>query len=276
MSIQSTHNFKTLSEFTIHVPKEVEVSDTIIEGDKTTTVKNKRVEPTPVTFCFKKPSRAEREEADLFRSAQWTYFLKKNVAPEAILLREYSNWGGILNEYDREKYATLRAGYVDANLEYERAVAAKDDAAAHTHLKAMFTMRDKIVQFEREQNGFFENSCESMARNRYTQYALLHFSYTRDSADKPWEPYFKGGTFDEKFDYLETLEDKSDVAYGKAVAKLLFVASLYTAANGGLTREDIDRIEKEQADAIAEDTTPPVPAQVTPPADVPPVETPAA
>lgn len=36
MSTQSSHNFKTLSEFTVHVPKEIEREESITEGDVTT------------------------------------------------------------------------------------------------------------------------------------------------------------------------------------------------------------------------------------------------
>jgi hypothetical protein len=250
MSTQSSHNFKTIYEFTIDVPKEVEREESVTEGDVTTIKKIKEIQPTPVWFCFKKPTRHDREEADLYRTEQWTKFMDRNILPEAILLKKYANYGGILNDFDKEKYAALRTSYVEATGEYQLARVQKKDEEALKLLNQVFMLRDQIIQFEREQNAFFENTAESKARTKLTEYSLLNYSYTKSAPDGQWVPYFKGATLDEKYDNMDALEETGDVTYYKVRDKLLFVASLYVAVGTSLSKEDVDAFEKQQASEI--------------------------
>lgn len=243
MSTQSTHNFKPLYEFTIEVQREVGKQDEHEENGVTTIVKTKVKEPAPVFVCFKKPSRAEREDADTYRAVQWQEYVKKGVLPEALLLKTYSNSGGILDDLQKAEYNGLRAKLLHTMEDYQRARVAKEPIADLT--EQILILRDKIIQFEREQNVFFENTAEAKARNKLTEYLVLHQSYKRDSVEKPWEPMFSGLTTEDRAVSLENAEENADEIYIKARERLWFISALYIQLGGDISKDDIAAFEKQ-------------------------------
>lgn len=254
-------HFKPLYEFTVDVPKEIEKETSRQEGDKTITEKIKVVEPVPQFFCFKRLSRVEREEADLYRSSQWAYFVKRGLMAEALLVRDYTNGGGILSDSDQKRWIETRVKLVDKMREYQMLQANKESDRAIEVSKEMMMLQDEIISLQNQQSVFFENTAEARARSKLTIYLALMFTYTKDAPEKQWEPYFKGATIEEKLAILDELEEGGSEIFVKVWNRVSMLSILYISAGGSITKEDIDSFDKEFAQPTEQ------PAAVTPNGD---------
>ncbi len=239
---------KYIYEFTAYVDKDVPKAETTTVDGVTTTVTTTVKERVPHYFAFKKPSRAEREDAEAFRASAWRKYVEKGLFPEAILLKTYENYGGILSESQNKAYREMRADTVLKMQDYQLAHIAKDEEKAKVIMNEIMGLRDSIVTFEREQSAFFENTAEAKARNKLIEYLMLWMSYHREDPSKPYAPYFDGADLDAKYVQLETREDSEDPLYSKARDRLAFVASLFVALNGNVTKQDVDEYTKEWAE----------------------------
>lgn len=262
-STQSPHNFKPLYEFTVNVMREFEKTETREENGASVTTKTKVKEPTPLFLCFKKPSRAEREDADTYRAAQWNRYLEKGLMPEAILSRDYANRGGVMDDGQKAQYHQLRSKLLDRMEEYQRLTALKDEGAAAVRDEIMI-LRDEVIRMEREQNVFFANTAEAKARDRLTEYLVLNHSYTREAPDKPWVPLFKGDSLDARLTDIESREDSAEEVYALSKDRLWFIAALYVSLGGDVSKKDIEAFE-EQLTAESDDATTPAAATVVAP-----------
>jgi hypothetical protein len=233
------NNTKLLYEFDIKIEKEVEKTETIKEGDKEVITKTKVKELAPVFFAFKKPSRSERESCEEFRAAAWGKCIEKGIMPEAVLLKTYSNHGGILSEGQKKEYNDLLSTIETKTKEY-------NDAASEVKeniLKEIINLREEVITFQRSQSGFFENTAEAKSRLKTIEYITLMFSYFREDAAKNWEPFFKGDTLEKKYNYLEKLEDDSNELFLKSTDKLTFISALWLHLGNNLKKEDIESFE---------------------------------
>ncbi len=242
------NNYKYIYEFEAKVEKEVTKVEKKEENGAITTVETKVKESVPVFFAFKKPSRAEREDAEEYRARKWGEFVKKGIMPEAILLKSYANYGGILDEEQKKYYIKIRASYAEKLERLQLAKISKDEEKSIELMSESLRLRDEIIEFERNQSAFFENTAEAKSRNKLIEYLILKLTYFKSSSDKQYEPYFKGEEVDEKLKFLENLEDSKDELILKVWGQLLFISSLYVSLGGDLKKEDIEEfIGKEEA-----------------------------
>ena len=150
-------NIKTIYEFDVKIEKEVEKVETKIEEGKETITKIKVKEPVSTFFAFKKPSRSEREGCEEFRAASWGKCIEKGIMPEAVLLKTYSNHGGILSDGQKQEYNDLIAAIESKTKEYDKI----DGEDKEKVLKEIVNLREQIYTFERSQSGFFDNTAEA-------------------------------------------------------------------------------------------------------------------
>lgn len=240
---------KTIYEFSVSIEKEVEKVETKTENGSEVTTKTKVKESVPVYFAFKKPSRVERESVEEHRAAIWSkYVIEKGIVSEAVLLKAYSNSGGILSEQDKKFYTEMRALLATKIKEYQDKPDTEENKSFRESLmKEIMDLRDNIVTFERAQSAFFDNTAESKARVKAIEFIILNFSYFRHDAKNSWEQFFKGDSLERKYDDLDKKDEESDELYNKTKDKLSFVASLYFSLGSNLKKEDIDTFEKEFA-----------------------------
>lgn len=233
------NNTKLLYEFEVKIEKEVEKIETKKEGDVETTTKIKVKELTPVYFAFKKPSRAEREACEEFRAAAWGKCVERGIMPEAVLLKTYSNHGGILSEGQKKEYNDLIAEIEVKRIEYDKIEGEEKEKI----LREIVNLRDQILAFERSQSGFFDNTAEAKSRLKTIEYITLTFSYFREDSSKNWESFFKGDSVEKKYESLEKMEDESNELYLKSKDKLTFISALYLHLGNSLKKEDVESFE---------------------------------
>ena len=241
----SNPTHKSIYEFTVYTEKDVPKTETSEVDGKTVSVTTTVKEKAATFFSFRKPSRAERDEADEYRVQEWTRLIKKGVMAEGLLSKEYSNNGGILSDTQLEHRMALKVHLIAKMEDHKRLVSENDSKGAIAALSDIVKIREEIIQAENEVNAFYENTAEARARNKLTEYLVVNFSYFRDAPDKEWEPFFKGNTLEARRDYLEQLNENKDALFLQAWERLLFVAALYISLSGNLTKEDIVAFEKD-------------------------------
>ncbi len=241
--------FVPLFDFTVSVSRQVDEVTTRVEDGKTTTETVKATKTVQVPVCLKKPSRIERDEADLERAVWETHFMNKGIMPKALLLKTYANNGGILSEDEFLRWKKMQADFlqVQSDLKRLQSTDPTNKAAIDAAALSFVTLRDDLIAFEQEYSTFFSNTAEAKAREKLIQWLVMHLSHYRpvkaDESFDEWTPLFIGKTLDEKLDYFDEKIDENDDIITKARAMLWFFGTVLTSSDGPITKEDKEEIE---------------------------------
>jgi hypothetical protein len=243
---------KTVYEFIVTTEREVEETTTKQEGDKIVTETVKVKKRVPTWFAFKQPSRMEKELAEEERAAWWSRYVEKGILPEALLLKRYADYGGILSEEDRKYYQNLRSEMILTQQEWrELYINDKTNEVRKRELAdKLADIQERLVQFEQEQDVFFSNTAEAKARAKLIEWLVMHLSYVKYDENKEWEPYFKGIVTEEKIKSYDKLVDAQDGILAKSYPILSFVATIYSSSQGGLNKELLDEFLKSEEAGI--------------------------
>jgi len=236
---------KHLYKFNVTSEVEVDKIETKVEDGKEITVKTKVKEPKDIQFLIKKPSRIEREEAEIERARFLAEFIKRGVMPEAILSKTYSDQGGLLDEHQKKLYLLLKTELFEATQEYQRLVTEKNEDGIKGALEKIINKQNEIANFQFQQNTFFENTAEFKAKAKLIEYLLVHLTYWREDTSKDYVPYFKGETFEEKMAYLDGLEEGDDKTFAAMRNTVLFVVSAYLQMGSSSTPDEIEKVVNE-------------------------------
>jgi hypothetical protein len=222
-------------EFAVDIEKEIDVTTTRIEGDKTIEETVKTKTKVAVPFGFKRPSRAESQDADIERSVWETKFVTAGILPRALLLKTYANYGGILSDNDRERYLKMQKDLLDVQDRLAALRADKDNAEIDSLKIRFLTLRQEILDFEQEQSAFFSNTAEAKARDKLIEWLAVHMTYYRPIDDKgepgEWTPFFAGKTTEEKLAALDEVVESDNELWAKAANRITFMATI--VASGG-------------------------------------------
>lgn len=232
---------KTLYTFSVDKTVNVEKTETKEDGTKVvTTVKEK----TPLQFSIKKPSRAETDEADIFRAATLHELIRKGVMPQAVLAKTYENEGGFLSDNELEYDLSLRRQLFERSEELKNLKVNEQDnkVAIDATLKEIFKLQNSIIDFQQSQNSFYTDTAEFKAKTKFVEYLLVFLTYHSPKNDGKLEQYFKGNSFNEKSRALEALEEENDEVYLQVRDKVLFVISVYMQLGNSVKQEDIDKL----------------------------------
>lgn len=234
--------------YSFHISMEKEVDETItkVENGTTITETKKVTRKVSVPFCIKKPSRVEKEEADIERAIWETKFITKGILPAALLLKTYANYGGILSNEQRNAYTKMQADYLLVDTELKRLqINDRDNKEAID--AAAFKLTDllqSIKEFEREQAVFFENTAEAKARQKLAEWYILHLSYYRpvnqDESLSEWTPFFKGETTEDKLNVFDEMFENKNEMLIKARPMLEFLSQVIIANDGSVAKEDVE------------------------------------
>ena len=220
-----------------------------------------KADKTKVAFAFKKPSRAEREDADMWHAAWVNKCLERGLAPQALVIKLYANAGGTFNNAEKAEFDSIRSQLLAKQLEHETSMIGTDLVLRDRLTTELLDLRERFIKMQQSQETFFANTAEAKARNKLIEWLVLHLSYYRIDETKDWQPFFVGDDTESKIGYLEKLEDAEDELYKTAIDQLTFVAALFVSLNGNLKKEDIDAFlatPVETTPAVAPATNAPV------------------
>ena len=238
---------KELFDFTVALPKEVELTETKEENGQTITITKKVTEEVPHRVVFKQPSRRDIEESDLQFSIELSNCVKKGILTKGMLLKKYSDTGGLSSDNDTKKLteiyseiAKLQQAYVLMKAENGTASPEKDNL-----LEQIAALRKRAVDLETSYLSFFNNTADTIAQNNVIRWFCLNMTHKQIN-NGPIEPMFKGSTYEQKLDSLSELDENVDPFYTKVYTKLLtFVSFWYFSKT--VSKEDFKKLDEDIA-----------------------------
>lgn len=250
-NLMSTNkSFTALYEFNVSLPQSVDQVNTRIEGEgaaaKTVTEVTKVVRPVSIPVCLKKPSRVEREEADVERAVWETHFVTRGILPSALLLKVYANHGGILSDDQKKAYHQMLADYDLADIELRRLLVSSPDekVAIETAALRKVDLKESIMSFQQEQSVFFSNTAEAKARDKLVEWLLLHLSYYKpvnaDESTGEWTPLFAGKTTEDKLLSFDRLVEEESQLLSKSRPMLGFLAAVIASGDTAVPKEEVE------------------------------------
>ena len=204
-----------------------------------------KTELKPVHFRVKRPSRSEKEEAELVRSEYLSKYIRRGVLPEAILSKTYDNQGGTVTKNERASVIVLQLQLIEKQEEFkklsvEKAEQEKIDEAK----KEIARIYNEIAEIQFKHSLFFENTAEFKAKTKMISYLAGILSYYKKDENAEWERYFKSDILEEILDESDKLEEDADEIYLKAKDKILFAVSFYVQNPLGANQAEIsDKIK---------------------------------
>jgi hypothetical protein len=224
---------KKIYEFTVSKEEEVDKIETKVEDGKEMTITSKVIESVPRKFFIKKPTRGLFEEAELFYAVRLSEGIKAGLLTRSLLSKRYSNDGGALSEQDKGKYAEFYVKLFEKQNEFQRlSTTEKKDRTPQEkeyfdNLTAeIINLRTEIQDFEIAQASLFDQTAENRARNKTILWWILHLSYMIDKENKE-NLLFGEGSFDEKLQIYDNLEDSDDTWLKSVVKKFAFYISFW-------------------------------------------------
>lgn len=240
---------KRLYEFTIN--KKEMVKEPVIEknekGEEIEVLK--QVEKNvPLTYFIAKPTRSLGESADLFYHSIFWKCVDMGIKSAPLLQKRYLNDGGVLSDDQKKEYETYYNALFEKQAAYRslNAIKEKSENQVKESEKILNEITDLLAQiqtFEDKGNQLYQNTAETIARNRTALWWMLNLSYKVEN-DKE-VPVFGAGLYEEKLKIYDALEDREDPFEYELVQKLLLITSLWY--NGrAQTKEDFDILMKYQ------------------------------
>ena len=206
----------------------------------------KEKESVPYSFVIKQPTRRQMEEADMEYSIEMSRCVKDGILTKAMLLNKYSDTGGIMSEAEAKALAEMygRLGQLQTEFtSWKISDKNKFSDKQKETVEEMAQLRRDIAKTETNFSALLNHTADSKAQTKVISWYLL-FLTNLENEKGELEHYFKGDTFDDKLNYLYSLEEDEnpllDLVYEKLTA---FISFWYFSVSA--TKEDFENLEKD-------------------------------
>jgi hypothetical protein len=236
---------KELFDFTVKINKEVEKTETREEDGKTITVTSKVKEDVPVRIIFKQPSRRDTEDAEIQFSIEMSNCIKKGILTKGMLVKKYSDTGGIFSEDDDKRLTELYIETAKLQRQYIglEAGTAEEKEQAKAVLEKLAVLRKQMVDLEATYLNLFNNTADIIAQNNIIRWFCVNLTYKQEQ-DGKIEPFFSGSSFEQKLDNMRDLDEAEDPLYQATFRKLATFVSFWYFSKSA-TKEDFKKLEKD-------------------------------
>ncbi len=220
---------KSVYEFSINKETEIDVKNETPDGVLITKEKVK----IPVKIIFKKPSRAESEEADSVYMIEFSRLVRAGVLTKALLAKMYDEKSGVLSESFQDKYVQLyekffktQSDYTEISLKSEKS---EDDNNRMAELATQFAnIQRELRALENSRENIFQNTADSKGENKTILWLVLFLTYIQYQDDKSPKPFFEGSNFDEKLSsYDKILEEDNNDFLLKVIDRISVLITLW-------------------------------------------------
>lgn len=210
-----------------------------IEG-KTVLILEDVVEKIPLTYFIRKPTRTERNDAELFESIEFSNLIRKGIITRSEVIKTFT-----LEDVEIEK--TYKS-YAEKETQFQRLSLQEKTPELEEKItelqKELIELLVKIQDFELTKSSVFNRTADSMARNKTILWWLLNLAY-KIEGDKEIQ-IFEGKDFSEKLDHynrlLEGAEDNNDVHFTDVIQRFFyFIPAWYTGQ--AVKEEDFKKID---------------------------------
>lgn len=228
---------KTLYTFEVSREEEVdEVVETTNEAGavvKTTTKVKKQV---PKSFAIKKPNRALTDEAELFYGVNLANSISAGMMSAKVLERRLKAAGGIFSDEQlKDREETTQKFFA---LQKELAQLAEDKTKADSpkftdKFKEFVQLRQKLQQFQLEEQDYYEHTAEARARNKTMGWWVLNLAYDGE------KPFFGEGNYETRMKVYDSISEGDDEFLKKVVQKFFYLVSFWSSGKAS-TKEEFD------------------------------------
>ena len=205
-------------EFTVSEKSSKDVESTSIqEGKEVKTITSEPVE-TPVKVFFKKPSRRDIEEGELFYARKMNEFVNKHgLMTRAMLANKYRDSGGIISEETVKQLYQIAKRSEEikdetAAIKLSKKISAKRKVRLEELENEYIGLQKDIIELEQYKNALMENTADEKAVNEYLRWLALNMTFVQTEDDDLPAPYFKGASYEEKLnDYYDKEDSDNDI-----------------------------------------------------------------
>lgn len=164
-------------------------------------------------FVLVKPTRKQKEEAQIFYLRSVNELTRQGVLPRAIWAKKLQEGGGTVSEEDNERYLKLNAEYRKLDAGVADLNPDKDGVKIKEIEEELKNIAGKISEIEASQIAVFENSSEAQARNKSITWWVTELCFE----DKNGALYgvFGDGNYESKLDEYDRLveDEENDTEY---------------------------------------------------------------
>jgi len=253
-------DIKEIYNFNIYEEKEVPV-ETVSKDEEGNEVKvtKKEKQRVPTKVILKKPSRRQIEEADLEYSVEMSRCVKKGILTKAMLVKKYSDTGGLMSETEAKNLYQLYQKLMELQREYtENETVNKGEANRKKKSEEltleMAKVRDGIIKTEMAYQSLFDHTADMKAQNKLLLWYIINLTFIQKEGEEKPSPYFKGEDFEEKLEDYYTKEESEDSQYFEIARKVSNVAAFWFY-NQGASKEDYDGLFTDSSEEQVQEKT---------------------
>lgn len=231
-----------------------------------TPVKEKRVtseertvtEKSPIKIVFRRPTRTQLEDGDMFYSVWLNKFIKMGLLTRSMLAKQHIDIGGTMDEEEKQFYSQMYVKLFEKQMSLQRfAIVGQDEMTTEQMEKRerliaeIGLIRKELTDFETVQASMFEHTADIKARNKTITWYLLHLTHYQYLEDETGglTAMFPGDNYDEKYEAYKTKEDEDDEIFWNSVDKLSSIATIWYMS-GVQQQEDFDTLLQEISDDV--------------------------
>lgn len=237
---------KFLYETTVQKQVEENVTEKRQENGQEVSVTKKAKVLKPVKLALLKPSRRMFEQAEIFYAKTIAEFIKAGLLPYSLVAKRYANDGGPLSEPEIKRLEVLKKEALELEKRFYDLSGAADEKSATEKKEILVKLNNINLEVGTIQNTYadiFDNTAEMKARNKVIEWWALHISLM-DEDNKGYKPVFSEGSYDDKLDKYDELEEASDAFVMDVIKRLAYLTSFWFSAKTKLEKGDYEGMEK--------------------------------
>ena len=226
---------------------------TPVKETRITSEEREVTEKVPVKIVFRRPTRSQLEDGDMFYSIWLNKFIKMGLLTRAMLAKQHIDVGGTLDEKEKEYYSKMYVALYEKQMSIQRFAIKTEDELSDTEkekrqklISQIGLIRKELTDFETVQASMFEHTADIKARNKTITWYLLHlthYQYT-DEDGSDLRPLFPGSEYEDKYDSYKAKEDDEDEIFWGAIDKLSSIATIWYMS-GVQQQEDFENLLSE-------------------------------
>lgn len=221
------------------VEKDVPTPDKDKDGKDITVLKKEKLEEK-INYFIKKPNRAERNEAELFETIEFSNLVRQGVITRSEVIKRFTS-EDIAIEKTYKNYSTKENELQRLSLQEKTPELSEKILKLQQEL---FSILLEIQDFELTKSSVFNRTADTMARNKSILWWILNLAYRLDG-DKELA-VFEGKDFHEKQEscdqLLEKAEENRDLHVVEVWDKFRYFVSAWYGGQA-VTDEDFKKLE---------------------------------
>ena len=229
--------------YNFEVEKAQKVKETVAEKDAAGNdieVSREVEKKIPNKFHILNPTRKIQDDASIFYSVKVSEGIKLGLVTKSYLMRKFQQEGVLPNAEDKKIHAEnySKAIKLEVDMETIKQNVSLSDAEKDLQISPLKSeyqeLRTKIFDYENLNSSLFDNTAEKRASDLLNLWFVLHLLYAEKDGSQSC--LFGDGSFDQKLDRLNAIEDSGDEFLTSVLEKGAF---LIGRLNSGSSKEDL-------------------------------------